>query len=712
MSAGLLRVLFALNLTLSSIGFAGMAFAAEVPGLQAFRFTWAVVGSLSLEPSANDQLKTRILQHIKTQFKNQGSEIKLESWPNARGFKKAVYIDPTGRRWEVMPAQANTSGFDGVSLQSPFLGRSDIKTLLSPALGGLKKTRLLSRGIRSTTEVTVTLPDEDYSTRVDRILFIESHWPEIYQAFSPHRSGTGTIEDVVEWPLAVDSPLLLRELAALAPHERTSANIKSLFKKHQIEGSPWEGRAADYSAYLGIGTESKPQIIFRIPDLVYSPSDVLKKSDFLYALSGTSALLQASEKTPNRLNPEVISEDTVMLEIEKAQNPSEHRNFLASLKLDEKSFDYRKGSSKALRSSRVSLHDPFSPLAPFFSPIAVDGIPFTFGFEAEFAAEENYMELLKPNRTTLVDTEKFPFLEPKLEQEDEGNSETKSKGGETTLAEVEHQMKLVKSVLGRELKGFHFRVRVPNSALARIPEADLHAWFGLISDSIMAWRLENRQTKYALKTYSQRRFELTEPDNRSTLRVIKVENSDFTDIEIRGYMGEIPKIITTARQLIAGISRPELIATNFNEQRAIRHSEKSETLEKWMERFASTFHKRPLTKVERKTARDLSADLVISYEEEGGGIYQNQELPLFHFERLGFLTPLERQRIDDANFEFSKQSWNVIQRRLSGEYATQNEANIQYRDRIRRWSQAARLHDILTSAALIRPAGCNFLETL
>lgn len=647
------------------------------------RLNFAVVNSLSMGEKVNDELKTLLLQTIAKYF-------------------------GTDAGWSVTPSSANTSGLDGITLQTPPLSSEEIQTKLAPALDGIKKIKRLAKGIRSTTAITVSLSSEEYSTRLKRVLFIENHWPEIYRSLAPLRFGTGTIEDLVEWPIAVDSPLLLQDLRN-SPGDQSS--VKALFKKHELKESPWNKRPADYTGYLGIDQAPSPAITFRIPDLVYSGKDLVKVTDFFTALATVPSPNLDGSPRARPLTPPELEPDAIALQIEKAQSPQEHQRFLQILRIDEKTYGFDRADRHWNRAGRIAIVDPFSPLAPYFEATSTSE-PITFGFEAEFEAEERYLRLLKPNRSTMIDTNSYPFLAPKIEEEDSGNKEVRSIGGETTLAEIEHQMKLVKSILSLELKGFHFRLRVPKAVIDRVPSDKFTAWMGLVADAIMAWRIENRQTKYGLKTYSQRRFELAEPDNRSTIRVLQVEGGKFVDIEIRGFMTDIRRIISTARHIIAGLREPGLIPTNLAEQAAVRFSEKSESLTDWMERFSQTFQKRPLTAGERKVARALSEDLKISYEEEGGGIYQGQELPLFHFERLGFLTPLERQRIGHANLEFAKQAWNVIQRKISGEYEGQKEADVQYRDRIRRWAQAVRLHDVLTSSLLIRSSDCRAMEAL
>jgi hypothetical protein len=230
-----------------------------------------------------------------------GPSRQAEMWPSFRvpdqKLDETHWQDPRGRKWVLTPEKVQTSKFDGYELVTPPL-RSEaelqevtkvlqsIESAAPDASGSFTKPRFV-KGAESSLHVTLDVSDwigprGEIDGLVNRMVWIENHWPEIYQTLQPQRMGSMVNGYAV--PLAADQPGLLQELAQLSPESRTVEAVAGLFRRYDevekrlVHGrhfQRWKFRAANYGKLLGIhpnplgGPPARPIPIieFRINDL-------------------------------------------------------------------------------------------------------------------------------------------------------------------------------------------------------------------------------------------------------------------------------------------------------------------------------------------------------------------------------------------------------------------------------------------------------------
>lgn len=718
---------------------------------QGLEFEFATVGMT--DPNwgkPHEAIGAEVLKTVRDYYGGGGQiEVKFHKKTEFRTLTRVEYKDPSGHIWQIVPERVNTTGDDGLEFVTPPLdekGRADLKTILKE----IKKKKIVMRGKRSSSHDTFWVGDLTVDQQVNLILFIENHWPEIYRLLSPTRYGN--IVNYFSIPLAADQQDLLQELSDLPSSKRTEANVTAIFKKYEAremelktdEGKErpdriWKYRAANYGKAFGLIPGKSPLKVFelRIADLILDESELDILTDLVSKVKAIARQLPP-QKFEARLGRRPLSDREAEEKIINLQNESKFFQFTKQLGYTEESVQVGRktvkvhrgklsfdGNSRYWERSRgVTGRELENLLHPLKEPLGAGNKFVSFGFECEFKGEDGEtFDVLKPGRSKVTNTLLYPFLDPQGDIEDTGNTEVRSRGGEKTLAEVKEQMELVGESVGSAIRGYHLHMRIPRKLIdqSKINRDSLEAWFGSIGDYVMAWRLENRRTFLAMRQYSQRRFEPGVNDQRSTIRVSDDPNKDYIDLEIRGFMNRIDLIIELAQTVMTGLKNPEYIERSLKLAKEIRHVNQNENgkklvypdeLMEWTDQFSRTHRGRPLNADERWV---VNSSLRLVYTGDQAELSSNY-LPMFHFERLDFLTPLERNKIKNATFEFGKTVLRIIDSRIAGKtgdrskkiiYDSDEEANKQFRHYMKEWAQEIGLEDLLKRTLLLKPKSCG-----
>src|SRR4051812_286335 len=59
------------------------------------------------------------LEAVREAFGDFEGKIEIRPWMKAPHLREAVYVDPMGRHWQVMPEYVNTASYDGFELVTP-----------------------------------------------------------------------------------------------------------------------------------------------------------------------------------------------------------------------------------------------------------------------------------------------------------------------------------------------------------------------------------------------------------------------------------------------------------------------------------------------------------------------------------------------------------------------------------------------------------------
>ncbi len=498
-------------------------------------------------------------------FGGNESSIFLEDWAKHPQFKKIVYRPREGFEFEIVPESVSSSGVDGLELVSPAFDNKEDLLKFHEAIKALKSKRLIRRGLKSSNHQTFDishLMQEGQQDRLfDLILFIESNWSNIYRYVNPQRYGT--IINRFGVPLAANQQSLLKELAQVPRRQRTLNKLKEIFEKYNAreleiqggrgnEAKMWKYRAANYGKLLN----GVPVLEFRIPDLDLGTDWLLNMNFLSQVIHIGSQKNQNDFKNPlgeASLNWQSAT-DALVLSFRR----NEYESFLRELEIEEKNMTYHFWS----RADTFSEQERQRILPQLNRSYGAGDRAITFGIEAEFRNwPDNPWIDDSDSRTLTVNSAAPDFLSDTVDTEDTGNTEIRSRGGDTKLVDVKNQFKVLKNTLGNHLRGFHMHMRIPYELYHQINRNDLDNWFTLISDYIWSWRLQERNPFFALRTETQGRHQPSRNlDKRGSLRVTEIFG-DYLDVEIRGFMADDDSIIETAQMIMAGILNPKLIQT-------------------------------------------------------------------------------------------------------------------------------------------------------
>ncbi|MFC1521198.1 AAA family ATPase [Elusimicrobiota bacterium] len=677
----------------------------DLPGF-GLEFELASENFMEVDAAKNIGHYPKLLEVIKEGFGGGGSEISIEPWEKypERNFKKAVYSDPMGRQWQVVPEAVNTTGWDGFELVTPPLKtQQDIKGL-SYLMDLILKTKEFGRGIRSSTHFTFDAshlidPDGNASRLVDTILFIENNWKEIYSAVGTKRYGSTVNRFSV--PLAAQQKGLLNELADMPTEQRTFSTVKALFERYngrelrlkdRNEGKAWKYRAANYKKIFGLlGEKQKPIIEFRIGDLDDS-STLVKNLTLLRQIVADAWQIEKNAKfrdpfkgrTHNDLFDD-LNKRIYNLEAKKYAQFIESVGFSISEYpnlIERPSLGLSEQTIKALTDNIDTS-----------KPMGDNSGNITFGWEAEFRGSRSAKVLKDDLKAPRLD--RFPYLSRHVSRELTGNHEIRSNGGDERLKEVIAQMKHVKKTLKSDLRGFHLHMRVPKSMVADIPFDEFASWVRRIGDYIFFWRLQHRMHFFALKVTTQKRPS-AQVHSKNAIKLDSIGNS--YDIEIRGFMSDIGRIEDLAKMIMVGLKYKKLIKGNFVNQ--IMMSVYPHGLQKLMEKFVKKYHHRDLTDEER----------MILFELRNATL--DGPLPLIDFENAAYLSRLERMKVAIANFVFQKELYTVLQNAVSGKYPDKQERHKQYRWRIKKWARNINMAALLRKSILMHTGNDSSLLSL
>ena len=645
------------------------------------------------------------LEFVMAAMKDPQGKITLRKWGKrpARFIRSGVYTDPLGREWQVTPESVNTTGLDGFEFISPPLDREEDKEILKEILRGTMDTGLYGKGIRSSTHVTVDVshlfsPEGDASQLINTILYIESHWLEIYAAVSPTRYGT--IVNRFSVPLAAQHHELLKEMSELAPTARTYQNLKSLFEKYNQaeinmkEGSKdyaWKYRSANYRKLFQLDLPAMvPVIEFRILDYQKDPERTVSLSELFVRIIERAADLQATKEFVNPFpNQGNQFSRSVLNTIIYSAGEDQYKTFLSELGLDPKiypRFKYLHTPPK-LELPGMAIKQAYEAFDTRM-PVLYEGKPITFGFETEMWGPLVKKVVPDINRSK-VDVGQFTFLDGTVDKELTGNIEVRSIPT-PVLADAISQMKNLATVLDGGIASFHLHMRVPMGLAQSVPQDQLQGWLSRISDTVYAWRLENRPHKYALRGSTQLRRPPHHLDKKGTVTVKTIEGT--LDIELRGFMDDIDQYDRFAKLIIAGFHNPELIqgATDFQSLLHFQHKNLFETVSE----FVLKYEQRPLTYEEIYLIEDLNEFAT-----------KNGILPLFGFEHAPYLSQLDQIRIQNANFEFKLNILNLLKDvTVTKKYQRQSEEFYkEFRWRIKEWAKSIHLYTLLEKTLLFLP---------
>jgi hypothetical protein len=253
----------------------------------------------------------QLLEEVKNGIGSKGT-IQLVPWEKYpdKKLKKAVFTDEQGRVWQVVPEYINNNGIDGYEFVTPPLETEADLQQLRQAISNIENTKSFGRGNMSSSHVTFDVsryikPNGDASDLVDLILYVESHWPEIYAGVNPKRYGRTMNSFAV--PLAANQRDLLKEISDLPRERRTLGELEKIFRKFDDDEfdlvSHWKDafkyRAANYRKLFGFSGEKKlPVIEFRIPDL-QSAESLEKTVKFLSSVVEKGPALQQGKEFLN-----------------------------------------------------------------------------------------------------------------------------------------------------------------------------------------------------------------------------------------------------------------------------------------------------------------------------------------------------------------------------------------------------------------------------
>ena len=238
----------------------------------------------AIDGKARAEFFPSILESIKAQSGGAGS-VEMHPWNkfiNARNTVYATYFDSEGKEWKVMPEQVSSANFDGYEFVTPPLRDEKSFDVLTRTLEEIESKKIFVAGVQSSSHFTFDVShlidkNENASSLVDAILYIENHWPEIYAGINPSRYGSTVNAYAV--PLMVNQKELLNELGELPYEARTMSKVRSVFKKYEWQElqlvdrrlvHAWKFRAANYGKLFGLGNfqaQDLRVLEFRIPDL-------------------------------------------------------------------------------------------------------------------------------------------------------------------------------------------------------------------------------------------------------------------------------------------------------------------------------------------------------------------------------------------------------------------------------------------------------------
>lgn len=510
----------------------------------------------------------RVFAVFFNEFGGSSANIRTELWEKYErlGFEKVVYEPRPGLKFEIVPESVSSGGHDGFELVTPPFDNPEDVLRFKRVLKELKKQRLVRRGVRSsnhqTFDISHLMSSSEQHRLYDLILNIEANWPNIYRYVNPQRYGT--IVNRFGVPLAANQQEMLKEIAATPRAQRTLRNLKAIFKKYEeqeleIQGGEgnehkvWKYRAANYSKFLsGI-----PVLEFRIPDLDFG-TDWLLNMDFLAGVISQSAQTSASRQFVSPFGDEAVGWQGATEKIVNAFDLSSYESYLNRLSIVDKETPHHFWT----RLDVPSAQEREAFLKPMSYEYKVRSEKVTFGFEAEFKQDDSHYWVRDLNRMP-------SYMSRIVSNEVTGNTEIRSNGGETKLSQVYQQMTATRDHLGSGLRGFHLHIRIPDEMADRLSQEQKENWFSLIADYIWAWRLQNRNPYFALMSATNGRAnpDTVLNDERATLRVSP--KYGYIDVEIRGFMGDVEKIMEVSRMILAGFKNPDLVQTSHLSYRAL-----------------------------------------------------------------------------------------------------------------------------------------------
>jgi HEAT repeat protein len=647
-----------------------IAFASAVEPLAGLEFEFATVGMLDAKwGKAHEDVAKALLGEVQKLDGGAGT-IQVIPWSKNKDLTEVVFTDSKRRKWAFTPESLNTTGLDGLEFVTPPL-ESDVDLgFLDSILAKFKDSKKLMRGIRSSMHVTVDIrhliSGQDADQVVERILYIENNWSEIYRTLRPSRYGVVVNRFAV--PLASDQQGLLKKLAAMPKSERTFAKVRQVFMsfdaaEEQLRNADgtrairkWKYRAGNYSKLFSLqGDRSIPVFEFRVSDMDYG-LNVREKVKFL---------------------KEVVTRDIPRQTFEAPFGNHVLTPAQANLRMKEILGIDDPGLQN------IELHD-------LDEPLSFNGKNVSMGFEAEFRSEKN------PFVTTSggLDKQKFPFLDPKISTEGTGNTEVRSIGGEWRLGEVLDEMRLVKSKLNGTLRGFHFHMFVPKESVPPELEERFKGWMAYIGDTMVGWRLQNKKHFFALKTWSNGRVDPNDLESRSTLRMQDAD--DFHDIELRGYMGSEYDIGQTIQKILTGLKNPELIPPAMADYTKHFESEMpTDGFVKELEKFSEIFHGRGLSTAEKEALSKLTNE----------DFFKNV-LPVYRLQNSQVFDAYQRRTLRDAHQNFLKETLTVIKNEVAGKYSeTPEDFEKNFRFRVKRWAESFDYYSMMQSNMLLDSKG-------
>ncbi len=632
-----------------------------------------------------NELYLRILHKVRPLLG--GSPPTIEAWSRESELPSGVALDRQGRPWRVVPEFIHAGFRDGFELVSPPLVEDEDSQALHTILHQIELEGDFSAGAKSSSHFTIGVdhlvdPDGNASKLVNAILFVESHWPEIYALFSPTRAGYRVNRFSV--PLSADLPELFHELRALRGPHCTFDRVKALFESYhprelQLANEDvykaWKYRALNYKKLFGLGgTEISRLLELRIPDLTTSrqliPRLALVRALFTWGAEEGENLARFNdrfsgvERGLERVAPGAVAE----LLTTDAHAISA---LLGKLRLRPEFFPVHSSSALALRwGISASATQSLARTAPGLA---------TFGWEFEMRGAGEQLFL---NGET-VNASRFPFLTPRFSREGTGNLEVRSVPTPDSK-EAFRQMRIARRTAGESGRGFHFRIRVPRANLPNLPADEINGWLARIGDSIWAWRLQNRINSFALNSRTVNRPNIDYLQNRAAIRVQTLADGSL-DVELRGLMTDIDEIESYTQVVLAGFSHPELIRGFAQYQRASLHG----NIADFVSRIAQQNFQRSLSAAEHSALHQLGLTATAS----GMG-----NVPLWGLEQAPFLTALQRKRVRSAQSAFVLRALKIVSPPSPLE---SREAQIQFRIALKLFAADLDLQGLLNDSLLI-----------
>jgi hypothetical protein len=616
-----------------------------------------------------------------------GTPPSIEAWSRESELPSGVAIDRQGRSWRVVPEYIHAGFRDGFEFVAPPLVGDEDSQALRTILEQIEQEGEFSAGSKSSSHFTIGVDhlvaaDGNASKLVNAILFVESHWPEIYALFSPTRAGNRVNRFSV--PLSADLPELFHELRALRGPHCTFDRVKALFESYhprelQLANEDlykaWKFRALNYKKLFGLGgTEASRVLELRIPDLTTSsqliPRLALVRALFTWGAKEGESLARFNdrfagvERGIERVAPSSVSE---------LLNAGQEaiRALLSRLKLRPEFFPVHPPAALALRGgiSTVATQN-LAPTSPGFA---------TFGWEFELKGEGEQLFLAGG----AVNVSRFPFLTPNMSREGSGNLEVRSVPTYDSK-EAFRQMRTARRAAGESGRGFHFRIRVPQANVPNLPPDELKGWLARIGDSIWAWRLQNRLNSFALSSRTVNRPNIDYLQNRAAIRVQTLADGSL-DVELRGLMTDIDQIESYSQAVLAGLSHPELIRGFAQYQRTSLHGNMAE----FVSRIARQSYQRSLSTTEYSALHQLGLGAT------AGGL---GNVPLWGLEQAPFLTALQRKRVKSAQAAFVLRALKIVG---SSTPRPTNEAQIEFRVALKLFAADLDLQGLLNDSLLL-----------